>query len=372
MRRRMENDLRAVSAEHVVDLAGVSHAGDQDKKIEIGVVAEKFLLNVVRVVFVNIENDKLFRSVGGDLPAKFAADRSAAARHENDFVFDVAHDLVEIDGNLFSAEKVADIDFSEIFHRKLTVCDLIDPRKDFDRFACVFTAGDDLAQPFFVYGRHGNEDLVHPIDPGVFFNVVSRSGNLHVTDRFSEFFVVVVHHAYGFIGNFIGSLQLSDNGKPRFAAAYDHNAFLVFVVPTSGIQENSYDPFGKAGNARQVKEKSAVHESRSDAVIASVRDRGENDVHETECDDGKAEFYRVDNADGRKDDRVKPDSGEAGDGDENVSLRYRDEFGRESRVVRRGEIREQHGYDDGKRVRNDEESQSPYFITFPFHDFLPP
>ncbi len=54
MRRGVEYYLRSVFGEHVAHLGNIAHAGDKRQQIEFGIFSFKLLLNIVRVVFVNI------------------------------------------------------------------------------------------------------------------------------------------------------------------------------------------------------------------------------------------------------------------------------------------------------------------------------
>ena len=44
------------------------------------VFGEKLLLDVIGIVFIDVEDDELLRLILGDLPAEFTADGTAAAR----------------------------------------------------------------------------------------------------------------------------------------------------------------------------------------------------------------------------------------------------------------------------------------------------
>ena len=60
-----------------------------------------------------------------DLTAEFASYRTASARNENDFTFDITDYFVNIDGYGFTPQKVLNIDVPHLRYRNLSVCELV-------------------------------------------------------------------------------------------------------------------------------------------------------------------------------------------------------------------------------------------------------
>ena len=94
MRGGIKDDRGLVFFKEIFDLTLIANASDKSKQVQCGIFAAKLLLDLVCVVFVNIEDDQLSRTLGGDLTAKLASDRSAAARDEDDLVLKVTHNFV--------------------------------------------------------------------------------------------------------------------------------------------------------------------------------------------------------------------------------------------------------------------------------------
>lgn len=89
MRRRMEDKLWMVSGKYFFQTSSISHRADQCHQIHGRVFSAKLLFNIVGIIFINIKDNELFRSIGRNLPAKFASNRTASSRDKYDLVFDI-------------------------------------------------------------------------------------------------------------------------------------------------------------------------------------------------------------------------------------------------------------------------------------------
>ncbi|CDC74991.1 unknown [Candidatus Colimorpha enterica] len=79
----MKDYLRTVERKDRLHPANVAHRGYLDGKVKrASVFQDKLLLDIVCVVFVDIDDDQLFRRAGGYLPAELAADGAAAGDHD--------------------------------------------------------------------------------------------------------------------------------------------------------------------------------------------------------------------------------------------------------------------------------------------------
>lgn len=161
--RRIEHDLRPVLCKDVLHFAAVTNAADEDKQIEARYIAQQFLLNIVCVVLVDIEDDELFGFMGRDLTAELAPDGAASARHQHHTPLNGLQDLPQIDFHLLAAEKIGDLHGAHLFDHRLARDKLIDTGQDLDLAA----RGDaDLMDPVDLRlerGWHGDEDLLDPV-----------------------------------------------------------------------------------------------------------------------------------------------------------------------------------------------------------------
>lgn len=104
MRRRIENYLGAIELENAPYLIFIAHARDERQEFQIGELTFQLLLYIVGVIFIYIEDYQKLGVMRRYLAAKLASYRSAAARDEDGLPFYVAHYLVKIDVDGFSAE----------------------------------------------------------------------------------------------------------------------------------------------------------------------------------------------------------------------------------------------------------------------------
>ena len=97
----MEYDFWMVSFENLVHTEIVSDTCDEGHKVQrTSIFHDQFLLDIVGVVFVDIDNDNLFRIVLCYLSNKFTSDATATTGHHANFLFDICTNVlvVELDG----------------------------------------------------------------------------------------------------------------------------------------------------------------------------------------------------------------------------------------------------------------------------------
>ena len=113
VRGGMENKFGAVVCEDRFQARSVAHRGNLYGKVKLSAIfAYKLLLNIVCVVFVDIEDNKLFGLAFCYLTAKLAADRAAAARYENGFAGLEIKFLLTVYGKRLSEKQVFDLKFT--------------------------------------------------------------------------------------------------------------------------------------------------------------------------------------------------------------------------------------------------------------------
>ena len=164
-----------------------------------------------------------------DLSAKLAAYRSAAARNENCFAFDITYDFVDIDFHRVSSEKILNVDLTHGGNGNLTVRKLIKSGENFNGATRVVTSCDNFAESLFIDGGHSYVYFVHAVLFDEFSYFVSRADDLNSVYRSAYFFGIVVDDADGIEIGFIGSLHFGDKRRARFSRADNHNP-RFFVV----------------------------------------------------------------------------------------------------------------------------------------------
>ena len=262
MRRRVEYDIRLIRAEHVFDFRLIPHAGDKREQIEVGMPPFKFLFYFVCVVLVYIENDQPPRSVRRDLAAQLAAYGSAAARNENGLSFDISHDLVEIYGNLLTAEQVGYIHLAQRGYRGLSADELVNSGQDLHLALRLLAYVHDARNLFLSDGRNGDEyflDVVFRGHPG---NVRRRAHYAHVGYRASDLARIVVHDTYRQIFDLVRGLHFAHQRGAGAAAAYYHGADRSrFAATEQNVIHSQQQSFGESRQQHEIEQYDAVRQT---------------------------------------------------------------------------------------------------------------
>ena len=182
VRRRVEDDLRPVLCKDVLYLAAVAHAADEHQQVEPRHIVQKFLLDVVGVVLVDVEDDELFGSMGRDLTAELAADGAAPARYKHHALLDDLQNFAQVDFHLLAAEKVGDLHGAHLLHHCLARDELIDTGQNFDLAARGDADLVDAVDARFGRGGHGDEDLLDGVFLGDAPDVLRAADHFHALE----------------------------------------------------------------------------------------------------------------------------------------------------------------------------------------------
>ena len=118
----------------------------------------QLLLNVIGAVFININNDELFRRIGGNLTAQFRTDGAAAARYKHCFALDERADLFVVDLNRVTSQKLVHGEIAQLFHHAaLRGIKIGKPRQHFDFDVDVLAVFENV-RTLLVVGRGNGDD----------------------------------------------------------------------------------------------------------------------------------------------------------------------------------------------------------------------
>ena len=107
MRRRVQNDIGLDSRKNLVQTGFVAHRAYVNfKQKRRAVLAYKLLLNIVGVVFIDIENRYFLRGELCYLTAKLRADRTAAARNKDGFSGVIFFGQGVVEGYAFTGQQI--------------------------------------------------------------------------------------------------------------------------------------------------------------------------------------------------------------------------------------------------------------------------
>ena len=88
------------------------------------VFGKKFLLDVICVVFIYVEDNKMLRIVCCNLSAELRTNGTATACDENDFTGELVEDFVHVDFDGGASEQVFDFDLLNGANRHFTTGEL--------------------------------------------------------------------------------------------------------------------------------------------------------------------------------------------------------------------------------------------------------
>ena len=286
----MVDDVGFVCREHALKATAVPDGADPYHQIQTGESGAQLLLNLVSVVFVNIENDQLFGVVRGDLAAQLAADGTAATGNEDRFADDMAADLGHIDLNGGSAQQIFHGHVLHIADADLSCDDLGDAGQDLQLTAGLFADIQDTMQLFLAGAGDGNEDLVDAVLLYIGQDSVPAAHHRHARDIPVPFVGVIVNEAadlqiiFGLLGDVLqdhlsGTAGADEHdplavaGGPELAALQQDEAVGEPDTQHGGkLQTHAYHKIGNRHAAEQDRD--------ADDVQKRCDQRGGKDTHQ--------------------------------------------------------------------------------------------
>ena len=83
VRRGMVHNLRMIGFKNLVDSPGIADGANQNNQFQVGILLLQFQLNAIGIVFINIKDNKFFRTMCRNLSAKLGTDTSTASGHQH-------------------------------------------------------------------------------------------------------------------------------------------------------------------------------------------------------------------------------------------------------------------------------------------------
>ena len=234
VRRRVKDHLRTVLTEDGFDLVVVAHRGDECHKIErIAVFEPQLLLDVIGVVFVNIDDNDLLGVVFGDLAHQLAADGAAAAGDHADLAADKCGDLLTVKLDGLSAEQVFDLDLlclREQLGGVVVKKQLAEVGHHLDGTFGSGAVVEDLALLLLLAGRDGDDDRIDIALRTDARYLRTDADDLYALESGVKLGGIVVHHtdrqqdAGGIFGVGFGIPDLVEDHASCLTGADDHRA----------------------------------------------------------------------------------------------------------------------------------------------------
>ena len=163
----VEHNIRSVFLHDPADAVRISHGADQHFQIKaFPIFSQEFLLDLVSIVLIHIEDDQLFRMCCRYLPAQFASDRSSAAGYQQCLPAYGSKYLIHIYFYLGTSEQVCNLDIAKSADIYFSVYKLIDSRNGLKAASGVFA---DIQDSLSIFRRSCRNRINNAADP-VFFH----------------------------------------------------------------------------------------------------------------------------------------------------------------------------------------------------------
>ncbi len=282
----MEDHVRLILLHHTADTVGVPAGADEGHEVQLRVLHEEFLLDAVRVVLIDVEDDELLRLVACDLTAELRADRSTTAGDEDGLPLDHTEDFFVVDLDRFTTEEVEDIDVAELADTDFAVHELVDARDGLQLTAALLTDVEDLRAFFSGRGRDRIDDFRDLVLLYGAEDVVSCADDRDAVEDAALLVRVVVDQADRIALQVLAGEELLDEHPAGIARADDHHAFAwLAALPLTGDTVEETDEAVEEAHAGVHHEAEAV----TDDVVGSWHVH----LHEEHAERVQYEEYQV-------------------------------------------------------------------------------
>lgn len=286
MRSCMEDHVRPVLLHHAADTVGVPAGADEGHEVQLRVLHDKLLLDAVRVILIDVEDDKLLRLVACDLTAELRADRSATAGDEDGLSLDHTEDFFVVDLDRFTTEEVEDVDVTELADADFASDELVDARDGLQLTATLLTDVEDLCALFGGRGRDRIDDGRHLVLLYGTEDVVSGADDRDAVEDAALLVRVVVDQADRIPLQVLTGEELLDEHPAGIARADDHHAFAwLAALPLAGDAVEETD--------EAVEEAHAGVQHEAEAVADDIVRPWHVHMHEEHAERIQYEEYQV-------------------------------------------------------------------------------
>ena len=212
----------------------IADGADDGFEIQVWIISKKFLLDVVGVILVNVEDDEKFWFGLGNLATKFGADRPTTTGDENNFASEIIFDFFVIDNDLVAAKEVfigkwADFVKDATF---FVVHGGVDRWENLDFLTLgLVTFGDDAVDLIPGSRRDSDDNVFYLVFDGEEFDVFEGALDSEAADVGADLGAVIVNYADDFsIGRWV-VVDFVDNHASGVTCANEHGSHsFVFAV----------------------------------------------------------------------------------------------------------------------------------------------
>ena len=251
----MEDHLRTVGAEGVVQTRDHAHIADYGDELQIGEAVLQFETDVVHRRFGVVEEDELLDAERGQLPAQLRTDRTGGTRHHDCLATEVGDDLVHRDLDLLAPQQVLDLDLADGLPLHLAVYHLVDRGGDQHLQPAIRAEVD---QPLLLLAGLTGVGEEDGVDVLALLQVLDILLRLEVVDRQVGQHVVLQRLAVGQEADhliLLRVLQLGDERCPLVTGSVDEDPAAVEALLTAVleqvVEDDHYDTHHDQGREGQ-------------------------------------------------------------------------------------------------------------------------
>ena len=129
MRRCMEHKIRTIFLKNRINPFMVPYRTNQHQKIQIRMSAQQFILYLIRIILIDIQNNQLSGRMQCQLPANLTSNGPPSTCYKNDLSADIIHNLLCLQIDRFPAKQVFDLNFPQHGYADFFIHKLIKSRQ---------------------------------------------------------------------------------------------------------------------------------------------------------------------------------------------------------------------------------------------------
>ena len=257
----VENQFRTILFKDGIDPFSISHRPDQNLQVHVRIFCKEFILYVVGIVFINVQNNQKSRIVQCHLPADLTSDGSSAPCDQHGLALDIIHDLIHLEVDRLSSEQVLNLDFPEHGYTDFIVDQLIDSRENQDFTGCILADIQQFFLGFSGYRRNRNDNLFDSIFFSIIGNHFFLSDDRYSLKICSQFGGIIVNNTGNLSIQMLAVIHLTHDHITGRSGTYNHRldgrSFSFFPV---FVHRDPQEPIGESAYDRQKRKQQQVKE----------------------------------------------------------------------------------------------------------------
>ena len=245
--RGVIDNVGAVLVKKQFHLLPVPHGPDQDHQIQHRIFMPQLLLDGVGIIFINIKNDQLSGTAGGDLAAQLAADAPASPCDQHRLAPDIPGDLFHIHLDAVPAQQVLDPNLSQLLDLYPPIGNFGQRRQGLGNAAGLLTQLQNLPPLAVAAGRDGKNDLTDVVLPGHGLDVLPAAHYRHAVELHALFLHFVIDDADHLVKGHITVVQFPQDHRAGLSGADQHRPrhpagplLIVNHIPQQAVRKALY------------------------------------------------------------------------------------------------------------------------------------